>query len=76
MKIAFQNFLTTLKRYRTASILNIAGLTLAFFAMYVIAVQVMHYASFHHTIKYHEQIYVLSDYWKSKNEWRMMVGRE
>ena len=35
MKIAFQNFLTTLKRYKTASVLNIAGLTLAFFAMYV-----------------------------------------
>ncbi len=76
MKIAFTNFLTTLRRYKTASVLNIAGLTLAFFAMYVIAVQVMHYASFHHTIKDHEQIYVLSDYRKSENEWRMMVGRE
>ncbi len=40
MKIAFRNFLTTLRRYRMASLLNIAGLTLAFIAFYVIMAQV------------------------------------
>ena len=32
MKIAFKNFITTLRRYKMASVLNIAGLTLAFLA--------------------------------------------
>ncbi len=40
MKIAFKNFFTTLRRYRTASLLNIAGLTLAFMAFYVMMAQV------------------------------------
>ena len=40
MKIAFQNFLTTLKRYKTASVLNIAGLTIAFIAFYILMAQV------------------------------------
>ena len=40
MKIAFKNFITTLRRYKMASVLNIAGLTLAFTAFYVMMVQV------------------------------------
>ena len=36
MKIAIKNFLTTLRRYKVASVLNIAGMTLAFLAFYVI----------------------------------------
>ena len=32
MKIAFHNFLTTLRRYKVSSLLNIVGLTLAFTA--------------------------------------------
>ena len=36
MKIAIKNFLTTLKRYRTASVLNITGLTIAFIAFYIL----------------------------------------
>ncbi len=40
MKIAFKNFLTSLRRYKTASALNIAGLTLAFVAFYVMMAQV------------------------------------
>ena len=35
MKIAFHNFLTTLRRYKVSSLLNIIGLTLAFTAFYV-----------------------------------------
>ena len=36
MKIAFRNFLTTLRRYKISSLLNVIGLTLAFTAFYVI----------------------------------------
>lgn len=58
MKIAFRNFLTTLKRYKTASILNIAGLTLAFMALYIIFSQVMYDLRFNHSIDDHERVYV------------------
>ena len=40
MKIALRNFLTTLRRYKSSSLLNIIGLTLAFTACYIILVQV------------------------------------
>lgn len=40
MKIAFRNFLTTLRRYKISSLLNVIGLTLAFTAFYVIMTQV------------------------------------
>lgn len=40
MKIALHNFLTTLRRYKASSLLNVIGLTLAFTAFYVILVQV------------------------------------
>ncbi len=42
MKIAFKDFLTMLRRYRTASVLNIAGLTLALTSSYVLASQVIY----------------------------------
>ncbi len=40
MKIAYRNFVTTLRRYRASSLMNIIGLTLAFTAFYIILVQV------------------------------------
>ena len=58
MKIAFRNFLTTLKRYKTASVLNIAGLTLAFMALYILFSQVMYDLRFNHSIDDHERVYV------------------
>ena len=60
MKIAFQNFLTTLKRYKTASVLNIAGLTIAFIAFYILMAQVHHNLSYNKSIKDHEQIYAIA----------------
>ena len=39
MKIAFRNLLTTLRRYKLSSLLNILGLTLAFTAFFIILVQ-------------------------------------
>ena len=61
MKIAFQNFLTTLKRYKTASILNIAGLTLAFFAMYVIMTQVFFYVNYNQCVEDNDRVYMLGE---------------
>ncbi len=40
MKIAFRNFLTTLRRYRISSLLNIFGLAMAFTACYIITARV------------------------------------
>ena len=50
MKIAFHNFLTTLRRYKVSSLLNIIGLTLAFTAFYVIMVQVRWEMTFNRAI--------------------------
>ena len=74
MKIAFQNFLTTLKRYRTASILNIAGLTLAFFAMYVIMTQVFFYVRYNQCIEDNNRVYMLGEL-SPTNHISDLVGR-
>ena len=50
MKIAFHNFLTTLRRYKASSLLNVIGLTLAFTAFYVILVQVRWELTFNRAI--------------------------
>ncbi len=60
MKIAFRNFLTTLKRYKTASVLNIVGLTLAFMAFYIIMAQVVYNVSYNRSIEDSERVYLLS----------------
>ena len=75
MKIAFQNFLTTLKRYRTASILNIAGLTLAFFAMYVIMTQVIFYVRYNQCIPDNERVFLLCEKRDSDTPISTLVGR-
>ncbi len=58
MKIAFQNFLTTLKRYKTASILNIAGLTIAFIAFYILMAQVYYGFTFNRPIPDNDRVYI------------------
>ena len=50
MKIALHNFLTTLRRYKASSLLNVIGLTLAFTAFYVILVQVRWELTFNRAI--------------------------
>ena len=62
MKIAFKNFLTTLKRYKVASLLNIAGLALAFAAFYMIMSQVYSAFTFNKAIKDNERVYMVSPY--------------
>ncbi len=58
MKIAFQNFLTTLKRYKTACILNVAGLTIAFIAFYILMAQVHYGFTFNRPIPDNDRVYI------------------
>lgn len=60
MKIAFHNFLTTLRRYKVSSLLNIVGLTMAFTAFYVILVQVRWEMTFNRAIPEAERIYLVA----------------
>ena len=69
MKIAFKNFLTTLKRYKVASLLNIAGLALAFAAFYMIMAQVYSSMTFNRAIKDCERVYMVSPYHEHLGEW-------
>ena len=63
MKIAFKNFLTMLRRYRTASVLNIAGLTLALTSCYVIASQVIYNLTYNRAIPDADRILLVSPLW-------------
>ncbi len=72
MKIAFKNFLMTLKRYKVASLLNVVGLTLAFVAFYIIASQVWYSISYNRPIKDSDRIYLISPKWGIS----MMAGDE
>ncbi|WP_300854697.1 ABC transporter permease [uncultured Alistipes sp.] len=65
MKIAFKNFLTTLRRYKASSLLNVAGLTMAFTAFYVIMVQVWWELGYNRSIPDAERIYLVAptDFW-------------
>lgn len=63
MKIALKNFLMTLRRYKVASLLNVAGLTLAFVAFYIIASQVYYSVSYNRPIKDSDRIYLISAEW-------------
>ncbi len=60
MKIALHNFLTTLRRYKVSSLLNIVGLTLAFTAFYVILVQVRWEMTFNRAIPDAGRIYLVA----------------
>ena len=71
MKIAFKNFLMTLKRYKVASFLNIAGLTLAFAAFYVIASQVFYSLTYNRSLKDSERTFIVTTYdeWGDGESW-------
>ena len=60
MKIAFKNFLMTLKRYKVASLLNVVGLTLAFVAFYIIASQVWFSVTYNRSLKDSDRTYIVS----------------
>ena len=63
MKIAFKNFITTLRRYKMASVLNIAGLTLAFTAFYVMMVQVTYDLGYNRSIRDADRILTVNANW-------------
>lgn len=65
MKIALKNFINTLRRYKIASLLNIAGLALAFAAFYIIMAQVYSAFTFNKSIKDNERVYMISPYNKT-----------
>lgn len=65
MKIAFKNFLTTLRRYKVASLLNVLGLTLAFVAFYIIFSQVYYSISYNRPIEHSDRICLISPEWGS-----------
>ena len=74
MKIAFKNFLTTLKRYKVASMLNVLGLTLAFVAFYIIASQVYYTLTYNSTLKDADRTYLISpNFGGDKNDIKQIV---
>ncbi|HIY14899.1 MAG TPA: FtsX-like permease family protein [Candidatus Alistipes cottocaccae] len=76
MKIALRNFLTTLRRYKASSLLNIVGLTLAFTAFYVILVQVRWEMTFNRTLRDSERIYLVeSTDWYTPGAWQSWLCR-
>ena len=69
MKTAFKNFIMTLKRYKAASLLNVAGLTLAFVSFYIIMAQVYNAMTFNCSIKDNERVYIVSPYKETFGGW-------
>lgn len=76
MKIALRNFLTTLRRYKASSLLNIVGLTLAFTACYIILVQVRWEITYNRTLSDSERIYLVeSTDWYTPGAWQSWLCR-
>ena len=73
MKTAINNFITTLKRYKVASLLNVAGLALAFAAFYIIMAQVHSAMTFNRSVKDSERVYMLSSYYEFFGGWGSTV---
>lgn len=76
MKIALRNFLTTLRRYKASSLLNIVGLTLAFTACYIILVQVRWEMTYNRTLRDSERIYLIETTdWYTPGAWQSWLCR-
>ncbi|WP_299102895.1 ABC transporter permease [uncultured Alistipes sp.] len=76
MKIALRNFLTTLRRYKASSLLNIVGLTLAFTACYIILVQVRWEMTYNRTLHDSERIYLIETTdWYEPGAWQSWINR-
>ena len=70
MKIAFRNFLTTLRRYKISSLLNVIGLTLAFTAFYVIMTQVWWELGYNCSLHEADRIYLVeNEDWYEPGKW-------
>ena len=76
MKIAFRNFLTTLRRYKVSSLLNVIGLTLAFTAFYVIMTQVWWDLGYNRSLHDVEHIYLVeNEDWYEPGKWSSWLNR-
>ena len=76
MKIALRNFLTTLRRYKASSLLNIIGLTLAFTACYIILVQMRWEMTYNRTLRDSERIYLIETTdWYEPGAWQSWINR-
>ena len=76
MKIAFQNFISTLKRYNTASVLNIAGLPIAFIAFYILMAQVYYGFTYNNSIPDNERIYLVTTTYEKEGPYRGLAPRK
>ena len=76
MKIAFRNFLTTLRRYKISSLLNVIGLTLAFTAFYVIMPQVWWELGYNRSLHEADRIYLVeNEDWYEPGKWSSWLNR-
>lgn len=76
MKIAFRNFLTTLRRYKISSLLNVIGLTLAFTAFYVIMTQVWWELGCNRSLHEADRIYLVeNEDWYEPGKWSSWLNR-
>ena len=76
MKIAFRNFLTTLRRYKISSLLNVIGLTLAFTALYVIMTQVWWELGYNRSLHEADRIYLVeNEDWYEPGKWSSWLNR-
>ena len=76
MKIAFRNFLTTLRRYKISSLLNVIGLTLAFTAFYVIMTQVWWELGYNRSLHEADRIYLVeNEDWYEPGMWSSWLNR-
>lgn len=76
MKIAFRNFLTTLRRYKISSLLNVIGLTLAFTAFYVIMTQVWWELGYNRSLHEADRIYLVeNEDWYGPGKWSSWLNR-
>lgn len=76
MKIAFRNFLTTLRRYKISSQLNVIGLTLAFTAFYVIMTQVWWELGYNCSLHEADRIYLVeNEDWYEPGKWSSWLNR-
>ena len=76
MKIAFRNFLTTLRRYKISSLLNVIGLTLAFTAFYVIMTQGWWELGYNRSLHEADRNYLVeNEDWYETGKWSAWLNR-
>ncbi|MDD2293099.1 MAG: ABC transporter permease [Bacteroidales bacterium] len=76
MKHLFINFITVIRRYKTSSLLNILGMTVAFASLYIILVQVNYDLTYNKSVKDSERIYLMSTpSWYDNGQYNTFLSR-